>query len=103
MNELANLSVAIRHFSRIIFSNCINLTSVIIGDSITSIGTYAFISCTGLTNVTIPNSVTSIGNSAFYGCNNLTTITIDSQSALNSYSSWKSNSTTTVVIGNSVT
>ncbi|MGN0221148.1 MAG: leucine-rich repeat domain-containing protein [Prevotella sp.] len=37
----------------------------------TSIGDYAFGYCTGLTSITIGNSVTSIGREAFYGCKNL--------------------------------
>ena len=43
-------------------------TDLIIPNSVTSIGDYAFAPCSGLTSVTIPNSVTSIGVSAFYGC-----------------------------------
>ena len=44
---------------------------LVIPDSVTSIGSYAFYGCSGLTSVTIPDSVTSIGNRAFYGCTNL--------------------------------
>ena len=58
------------------FFNCRGLTSVTIGNSITSIGSNAFSGCSGLTSVTIPNSVTSIAGSAFYGCSGLTSITI---------------------------
>ena len=47
------------------FYNCTGLTSVTIGNSVTSIGACAFSDCTGLTSVTIPDSVTSIGKSAF--------------------------------------
>ena len=36
----------------------------------------AFYNCTGLTSITIGNSVTSIGSSAFYGCSGLTSIVI---------------------------
>ena len=54
------------------FRGCTGLTSVTIGNSVTSIGWYALDGCTGLTSVTIPNSVTSIGNYAFSGCNGLT-------------------------------
>ena len=41
------------------------IKSVIIGNSVTSIGGYAFYKCTGLTSITIPDSVTSIGDEAF--------------------------------------
>ena len=53
-----------------------SITSITIGNGVTSIGADAFDGCTGLTNVTIPNSVTSIGNSAFSGCSSLTSIEI---------------------------
>ena len=47
-------------------------STVIIPDTVTSIGHDAFHDCTELTSVTIPNSVTSIGSSAFQGCTGLT-------------------------------
>ena len=49
---------------------------LVIPNSVTSIGGYAFSGCSGLISVTIPNSVTSIGGSAFYGCSGLTSVTI---------------------------
>ena len=49
-------------------------TSIILPDSVTSIGDYAFSNCSGLTSVTIPNSVTSIDSYAFAYCNSLTTV-----------------------------
>ena len=52
------------------------ITSITIGNHVTSIGAYAFFDCNALTSITIPNSVTSIGNDAFYGCTALTSITI---------------------------
>jgi hypothetical protein len=52
------------------------VTSVVIPDTITCIGDYAFRDCSSLTSITIPNSVTSIGISAFSRCSSLESITI---------------------------
>lgn len=48
------------------FYNKKNLTSLTIGNSVTSIKSYTFSGCAGLTSITIPNSVTSIGDYAFF-------------------------------------
>jgi hypothetical protein len=61
------------------FNDCTRLTSVIIPNSVTTIGTWAFQNCTGLTSVIIPNSVISIGAGAFQNCTGLTSITIDAE------------------------
>ena len=58
------------------FYHCSSLTSVTIGNSVTTIGEKAFIGCSSLTSVTIPNSVMTIGNEAFSFCSSLTSITI---------------------------
>ena len=58
------------------FSGCSGLTSVTIPNSVTNIGGNAFSGCSGLTSVTIPNSVTSIGGNAFSGCSGLTSVHI---------------------------
>ena len=58
------------------FYSCSRLTSVTIGNDITSIGQSAFSGCSGLTSVTIGNSVTSIGERAFYDCVSLTSVTL---------------------------
>jgi len=58
------------------FTFCFGLTTLTIPDSVTSIGNGAFGACISLTSVTIPNSVTSIGDIAFQGCISLTSITI---------------------------
>ena len=54
------------------FENCTNLASLVMPNTITSIGYRAFYNCSGLTgSLTIPNMVTSIGISAFYNCRGL--------------------------------
>ena len=58
------------------FNNCRLHSSITIPNSVTTIESYAFYWCTGTLSITIPNSVTSIGEEAFSGCNNLTSITI---------------------------
>ena len=58
------------------FYNCSALTSVVIPNSVTSIGYAAFYDCSGLKSVVIPNSVTSIGEHAFDGCSGLTSVVI---------------------------
>ena len=45
-----------------------SILSVMIGNSVTSIGNCAFRNCSGLTSIVIPSSVTSIGQNAFSGC-----------------------------------
>ena len=59
-----------------LFSGKKSLTSLTIGDSVTSIRDYAFQACSGLTSIKIPESVTSIGDLAFYDCSGLTSIEI---------------------------
>jgi len=58
------------------FCDCDWLTSVTIPNSVTNIGKRAFSFCSSLSNVTIGNSVTGIGTEAFYGCRSLTSVTI---------------------------
>ncbi len=58
------------------FYSCKSLTSITIGNSVTSIGYNTFYSCSSLTSIEIPNSVTSIGDEAFYYCESLTSIDI---------------------------
>ncbi len=76
----------------------------IIGESVTSIGDYAFYNCTGLTSITIPNSVTSIGDYAFYCCYSLKSITIpNSVTSIGDYAFRGCTGLTSVTIGSSVT
>ncbi len=58
------------------FKNCDSLTSVTIGNGVTSIGNDVFYPCDSLTSVTIGNGVTSIGRYAFLNCSSLTDVYI---------------------------
>ena len=86
------------------FSWCEGLTSVTIGNSVTSIGDWAFSGCKGLTSVTIGNSVTSIGDHAFSGCKGLTSVTIgNSVTSIGNNAFYGCSKLTSVIIPNSVT
>jgi len=55
------------------FYGCSGLTSIILGDGVTSIGERAFYNCSGLTNITIGDNVVYniSATEVFYNCNNL--------------------------------
>jgi hypothetical protein len=82
------------------FYNKTSLTSVMIPDSIISIGTNAFHGCTDLTNVTIGTNVTSIGDWAFSYCPSLTSLTIpDSVTNIGNITFAYSSGLTSVTLG----
>ena len=85
------------------FYSCDSLTSVSMDDSVTSIGYCAFSDCTSLTSVTIGNSVTSIGDCAFLDCTSLESIVIpDSVTSIGKVAFYGCRSLTSVVIPDSV-
>jgi hypothetical protein len=77
------------------------LTSVIIPDSVTTIGDYAFAG-NALTSVIIPDSVTIIGDFAFGG-NALTSVTIGNSVTTIEAGAFRENALTSVTIPDSVT
>lgn len=79
------------------FSNCSSLTSITIGNNVTSIRNFAFDDCSSLTSITIPDSVRSIGHNAFWSCSSLTSITIpDSVTSIGDYAFFDCSSLTSV-------
>ena len=76
------------HISKIVFGNsvqtigdwaffsCYDLTSVSFPSSVRTVGTAAFKDCTGLKTMTADNGVETFGVGSFNGCTSLTTITI---------------------------
>ena len=62
-------------FSRYhLYLNNKEITNLIIPESVTSIGNYAFAKCYRLISITIPSGVTNIGDYAFWFCSNLQNI-----------------------------
>ena len=62
------------------FVFCVNLRTVTIPSTLTTIGYGAFGYCNGLTVVTIPSSVETIGIEAFYNCRGLRTVNFSAPS-----------------------
>ncbi|MBQ8199844.1 MAG: leucine-rich repeat protein [Lachnospiraceae bacterium] len=58
------------------FYGCKKLKTVKLGKNVTTIGAKAFYKCTALKKITIPSKVKSIGKQAFYGCSKLKTLII---------------------------
>ncbi len=86
------------------FRYCSNIISVIIPNSVTGIGRYAFADCTSLTSVKISDNLTSIEQSTFESCSSLTSITVpNSVTSIIKYAFRRCTSLTSVVLGNNVT
>lgn len=58
------------------FSGCTYLSRINLGNSVTTIGEYAFSKCSSLSQIDLGNSVTTIGKYAFIGCTNIKSISI---------------------------
>lgn len=86
------------------FNNCTSLRSVTIPDSVTNIGSTAFGSCSGLTSISIPATVTSIGDYAFQACSSLTSATISNGViSIGESAFWECTGLTSIEIPSSVT
>ena len=86
------------------FYGCKKLSGIILPESVTSIGDYAFGYCTNLTTIAIPNGVTSIGDETFRSCRSLTTITIpDGVTSIGDYTFTNCRNLTGITISDRVT
>ena len=86
------------------FSGCRSLTDIVIPDSVTNIGDCAFWNCRSLTDIVIPNSVTSIGDNAFEYCFSLSNLVIpDGVTSIGKWAFEDCSSLSSVVIPDSVT
>lgn len=66
-------------------SGCIDMTSVTIPNSVTSIGECAFGGCSGLVYVILPENLESIDQNAFKGCDGLTDLYCYSETVPSAY------------------
>ena len=83
---------------------CHFLKSLVIPDSVTNIGDYAFWGCTSLKSLVIPDGVTSIGDCAFYDCESLKSLVIpDSVTSIGKSAFLNCKSLKSLVIPDSVT
>ena len=64
------------------FDSCYYLESIVLPDTLKTIGNYAFAKCYPITEINIPKSVEYIGEHAFENCRNLATLTFDDESSL---------------------
>ena len=95
---------SITSIGRSAFENCKNLSSINIPEKVTSIEYSSFSGCSGLTAITIPDSVTYIGGSSFSDCSGLTSITIpDSVTYISSGTFYGCSGLTSITIPESVT
>lgn len=92
------------------FSGCSGLTSVIIPNTVISIGEYAFHNCSNMTSISIGTGVYNLSRKAFNGCTNLTSVTYNAVNCtmINDASTdyplfYQSPNITTITIGDSVT
>lgn len=89
---------------RCAFDWCIGLKTVKLGNGVTTIDEGAFSGCDSLTSIEIPDSVMLIGHQAFSGCENLTSIVIpNSVTVIDNKAFFGCRSLATVEIGDGVT
>lgn len=86
------------------FAGCRSFRSVKIPDSVTRIGVYAFYKCNNLSSITLPDGLTSIQDAVFFGCTRLSSITIPkSVTGIGNYAFHSCSSLTSVTIPENVT
>ena len=84
-------------YSHHLYKNGEEIKDLVIPNSVTSIGKYAFIDCSGLSSVTIPNSVTSIDYRAFYNCSGLTSVVIGNRVTSIAHNAFENSEIPTIV------
>ena len=102
--NFGNYSANPTAYSHNLYINDVEVKDLVIPNSVTSIGMYAFYGCSGLNSVNIPNSVMNIGDRAFEECSILTSVTIGKSVTNIGYCAFQNcRCLTSVTIPNSVT
>ena len=77
------------------------ITTVVIGDGVTTVGGCSFYGCFALSSVTLPESITAIGRYAFYECKALSAVTVPKAvESIGTYAFRKCKSKGTLTLGN---
>ena len=76
---------------------------LVLPDSVTKIGAYAFYGYTNLYGVILPSSVTSIGNYAFYNCTGLKSITMPGVKNIGNYAFQRCTGITSISLPDTLT
>ena len=103
IQEIIMLEGSLTEISKDAFKGCTNLSTVVIPNGITKIGSGAFQKC-AFENISFPNTLEEIGPNAFERCQNLKSITIPHsvKKIGNSAFQWNSSMTDVYVLGNYV-
>lgn len=101
--EYDNVTYSVASIGESAFSNCRELYSVIIPNSVNMLEDFCFNLCTGLKTIIIPNSVTYIGNGAFQNCFELNEISIpNSVISIGNGAFWSCTGLSSLTLGNSL-
>lgn len=68
LGQIKRLSYGSNNTTNGTFTQCPSLESVVLPETLTSIGQYCFYNCAKLSNIVFPQSLQTISNNAFQGC-----------------------------------
>jgi len=106
MNKLTSIVIpnSVTSIGDWAFSNCSSLASITIGNSVTSIGERAFWDCSKLESASLPNSIKNICKEAFLGCTSLQTVILgNSITSIGDYAFFECSNLTSVSLPNTIT